>query len=56
MGNQDSMSHLLSRERQFAKVGPSRLASPPGRHPVVEEAPDQAALGCGRAAMIIDMR
>lgn len=36
MGNQDSMSHLLSRERQFAKVGPSWLASPPGRRPVVE--------------------
>lgn len=32
------------------------IGEPTWQAPVVEEAPDQAALGCGRTAMIIDMR
>lgn len=56
MGNQDSMSHLLSRERQFAKGGPVVIGEPTWQAPGSREAPDQAAPGCGRAAMIIGMR
>ena len=54
MGNQDSMSHLLSGKNNCevgVMIGRLHTALP-----VVEEAPDQAAPGCGRAAMIIDMR